>query len=436
MAENQEQNKEKTIEIKSEEIQEILIKTPHKIIRYGIYILSGIILLLVIGSCIFSYPDTITGEITVTSTNPPVWSIAQTSERIKKIYVHNGDSVKNGDILAVMENTAKIEDIITVENLLQEVTFNPEINIPEAVLCDSFCLGNVQPAYSDFVQKTVLYKNFISLNLIEQESATLQKQKAGKIEYINHLKEQLEIKSKHLELAISEYNREKYLFEKELISEYDMEKAESALLEEKETQQQLRTSISLEKVELSKLQESGNKLSFQYAQERNQLQQQLMSAYRELNNSINEWRRDFVFEALDDGVVTFHSIWNENQFVKAGDAVFAVVPSESSSFTGKLKVPLAGAGKIRAGQVVLIQSDAFPYLEYGYMQGTVNSISLIPEDNSYTVEVSFPEQLFFTSGKPVFFTGEIVGTAKIITEKRALITRILFPIFYMFEAYL
>ncbi len=436
MAENQEQNKEKTIEIKSEEIQEILIKTPHKIIRYGIYILSGIILLLVIGSCIFSYPDTITGEITVTSTNPPVWSIAQTSERIKKIYVHNGDSVKNGDILAVMENTAKIEDIITVENLLQEVTFNPEINIPEAVLCDSFCLGNVQPAYSDFVQKTVLYKNFISLNLIEQESATLQKQKAGKIEYINHLKEQLEIKSKHLELAVSEYNREKYLFEKELISEYDMEKAESVLLEEKESQQLLKTSISLEKVELSKLQESSNKLSFQYAQERNQLQQQLMSAYRELNNSINEWRRDFVFEALDDGVVTFHSIWNENQFVKAGDAVFAVVPSESSSFTGKLKVPLAGAGKIHTGQMVLIQSDAFPYLEYGYMQGMVNSISLIPEDNSYTVEVSFPEQLFFTSGKPVFFTGEIVGTAKIITEKRALITRIISPLYYIIGEYL
>ncbi len=436
MAENQEQNKEKNIEIKSEEIQEILTKPPHKIIRYGIYTLSVIILLLVIGSCIFSYPDTITGEITVTSTNPPIWSIAQTSERIKKIYVHNGDSVKNGDILAVMENSANIEDIITIERLLKEVTFNPEIIIPEALLCDSFCLGNVQPAYSDFVQKTVLYKNFISLNLIEQESATLQKQKAGKIEYINHLKEQLDLKSKHLALAVSEYNREKYLFEKELISEFDMEKAESALLEEKESQQLLKTSISLEKVELSKLQESSNKLSFQYAQERNQLQQQLMSAYRELNNSINEWRRDFAFEASDNGVVTFHSIWNENQFVKAGDAVFAVVPSESSSFIGKLKVPLAGAGKIHAGQMVLIQSDAFPYLEYGYMQGTVNSISLIPEDNNYTVEVSFPEQLFFTSGKPVFFTGEIVGTAKIITEKRALITRIIFPIYYMFEAYL
>jgi len=436
MAENQEQHKEKNIEIKSEEIQEVLTKPPHNIIRYGISILFGIILLLVIGCCIFSYPDTITGEITVTSSNPPVWNIAQTSERIKRIYVQNGDSVREGEVLAVMENPAKIEDVITVERLLQEVTFNPEINIPEALLFDSFCLGNVQPAYSDFVQKTVLYNNFISLNLIEQESATLQKQKAGKIEYINHLKEQLELKSKHLALAVSEYNREKYLYEKELISEYDMEKAESTLLDEKEAEQLLKTSISQEKVELSKLQESSNKLSFQYAQEHNQLQQQLMSAYRELNNSITEWRRDFVFEASDNGIVTFHSVWNENQFVKAGDAVFAVVPSETRSFTGKLKVPLAGAGKIHAGQVVLVQSDAFPYLEYGYMQGSVNSISLIPEDNNYTVEVSFPEQLLFTSGKPVFFTGEIVGTAKIITEKRALITRIISPLYFILGEYL
>lgn len=113
-----------------------------------------------------------------------------------------------------------------------------------------------------------------------------------------------------------------------------------------------------------------------------------------------------------------------------------MVPNAVNSFTGKLKVPLAGAGKIKRGQIVLIQSDAFPYLEYGYLRGSVKSVSLIPDNNNYIVDVEFPDRLVFTSGKPVFFTGEIVGNARIIIEKRTLITRIISPLYYIFDEYL
>jgi hypothetical protein len=82
--------------------------------------------------------------------------------------------------------------------------------------------------------------------------------------------------------------------------------------------------------------------------------------------SLRQWRRSC-------GVVTFNSVWSENQFVKSGTQIFAVVPSNTSSFTGKIQVPLHGSGKIKKGQDVLITCDAFPYLEYGYRgSGRVN----------------------------------------------------------------
>ncbi len=427
---------EKSIEIKSDELQEILTKPPHSIVRYGITIFCSVFLLLLIGSFVFCYPDIVEGTITVTAENPPVWSVAHTSERIKKLYVKNGDYVNRTEILAVLENTATTEDVIKLDSLLNLVVIHPKIIIPEAILLDSFNLGNVQAAYSDFLQKVVLYNNFTSLNLIEQEESSVKKQKAGKIAYISNLKEQLTLKKRHLEIAQQTYNREKYLFEKELISLADMELAESTLLEEKEAEQLLRTSISMENVELSQLQESSNKLSFQYAQEHNQLIQQLMSSYKELKVAISQWKQNYVLMAHDNGIVTFNTVWTENQFINAGDNVFAVIPDSMNNFVGKVKTPIARSGKVKKGQLVLVKSEAYPYLEYGYLQGSVNSISLIPDDNTYTVEVTFQKQLVFSSGKPVKFTGEIIGTAQIITEKRSIISRLIMPLYYLLNEHM
>lgn len=105
----------------------------------------------------------------------------------------------------------------------------------------------------------------------------------------------------------------------------------------------------------------------------------------------------------------------------------------TSSFTGKIQVPLHGSGKIKKGQDVLITCDAFPYLEYGYIEGKVESISMIPDNNFYTVDVRFPQQLRFTSGEMVDFNGEIHEVAKVITEKRSVISRLISPIYYLLD---
>lgn len=429
-------NEESNIDIRSDEMQEVLTKPPHSLIRYGSGVMCAVFLILLAGSFVFTYPDTINGDVVVTADNPPVWSVSHVSERIKRIFVSSGDYVEKGEILAVMDNSASTDDVLCVEKALSQVRIHPDVYIPQTMLADSFALGDVYPSYSEFQRNVVMYQNFISLNLIDKEMASLEKQKTGKIEYIKHLKEQLQLKSQHLHIVNHVYEREKYLFEKALISSADMEKAEMTLLEEKVAEQSLRTSISLENVELSKLQESTGKLSYQYAQEYNQIVQQLLSSYNALCVAVKQWRQNYLIEATDSGVVTFNSVWSENQFVKSGTQIFAVVPSNTSSFTGKIQVPLHGSGKIKKGQDVLITCDAFPYLEYGYIEGKVESISMIPDNNFYTVDVRFPQQLRFTSGEMVDFNGEIHGVAKVITEKRSVISRLISPIFYLISDYL
>ena len=53
---------EKKIELRSEEVQEVMNRVPPAILRYGSGVLLGIVLLLLAGSAWFSYPETVVTE--------------------------------------------------------------------------------------------------------------------------------------------------------------------------------------------------------------------------------------------------------------------------------------------------------------------------------------------------------------------------------------
>lgn len=146
-----EENKQyKDIELRSEEVQEVMNKIPPAILRYGITLLSGILLLLFAGSACFSYPDTVEAEFTLTTQTPPAYIVAQNNGRIEQLYVSNKQTVQRNDLLAVIENTARTEDILYLREHIKEwkqsgsrteqvgnLFFH---HIPE--------LGSVQAAYS------------------------------------------------------------------------------------------------------------------------------------------------------------------------------------------------------------------------------------------------------------------------------------------------
>lgn len=82
------------------------------ILRYGIGILATIVMVLLIGSTLFSYPETVQVEVTLMTESPPIYLKSPQTGRIEKLYVKNGLQVKKGDILAIMENLADTEDML------------------------------------------------------------------------------------------------------------------------------------------------------------------------------------------------------------------------------------------------------------------------------------------------------------------------------------
>jgi len=65
-------------EIRSDEVQEILSHIPHWMIRWGITLMFGLILLLLFISWFIKYPDVIEGRITITTEQPLIRLINET----------------------------------------------------------------------------------------------------------------------------------------------------------------------------------------------------------------------------------------------------------------------------------------------------------------------------------------------------------------------
>ena len=109
----------KEIELRSEEVQEVMGQIPAWIVRWGITVLFIVVLALLVGSYFFKYPDVITADMTLTSRHPIAQIVARTSGKISKLFVTEGEKVVPGTLLGVIQNPALTEDVGRLKELLR-----------------------------------------------------------------------------------------------------------------------------------------------------------------------------------------------------------------------------------------------------------------------------------------------------------------------------
>lgn len=87
------------------------------------------------------------------------------------------------------------------------------------------------------------------------------------------------------------------------------------------------------------------------------------------------------------------------------------------------KVQLSGSGHIKTGQQVHIKLDNYPSAEHGMLEGTVETISLLPKEQNYLIRIKFSDGLRTTYGKTIDLKQEMVGQAEIVTRDVRLMER-------------
>lgn len=422
------------IEIRSEEVQEILGTPPRWIIRWGITIMMLVVLVLLTGSYFFKYPDMIVARVTILSENPPVQIVAKSTGKLDQIFVENNQLVGEGELLGVIENTANYRHAY---QLLQKLdTIGSWFSRPEKFLevsfSGSYSLGQYHSYFSSFVNQLSSYRTFLTFNPFDQRIESLQKQVSDYRNFIEKSRQQIGVLREDYELAFNQFSRDSTLYRQQIMSEVDFEKSKAAMLKQKYAWQNAMTELANTQITMNNLRQQVSEQEVLKAEAGSENLASLKERFDNLYNQLKEWEQAFILKAPISGQVTFTSYWSRNQYVTAGDVVFTVVPEEEQSIIGRAIVPIAGAGKMEPGQRVNIKLDNYPHMEYGMVTGEVANISKVPFVNDqgafYTAEILLPDKLKTNYNQELPFNQEMQGIAEIVTKDRRLIERLVDPL--------
>lgn len=416
-----------TVEIRSEEVQEILGATPSWILRAGITTILFVVIVLLIGSWFFKYPDIIQARITLSTENPPARLIAMSSGEITNLFVQEKQIVEENEIIAIIESTSNYKDLIQLETNLDTSTsiFGFNETIP-------FELGEIQQTYSSFLRLTNAYKNFKQLDYYSKKTESIIQQIQDYQLYYNRLWSQKMLREENVKLAEMQFVRDKSLFEKGVYSKSDYEKAEKLFLQEKLSFENTRATLANTQMQINQLDQQILDLKLQETKEQRQQEIAIEEALSNLKSRIAKWKQTYLIESPIKGKVTFTKIWSKNQNVIIGEIVATVIPLENKNIVGRVEIPAVGVGKVKLDQTVNVKFDNYPHMEFGLLKCSIKSISLIPimtkNGAIYTAEIEIPDTLISNYGKHLKFTQEMTGSAEIITDDVRLLERFLNPI--------
>jgi len=432
MEETEKQGKE--VELRSEEVQEVLGNTPSWILRRGITLLTLVVFILLVGSWLFKYPEIISAPLILTTATPPAGIVARTNGKIAILQVKDQQQVKPEDCLAVIENPASYDDILFLKQELVKLRKNVDIEKNYYLMRKDIKLGGIQSSYSSFLQNLDNYNKFIEQNYYPQKINSAKKLIEENKKHFQSLLNQKEIVSKQHELEQRSYERAAYLKKQNMISDEESDKAKGQLLQSDMNVQNIHFSLENLQIQIAQMEENLFDVEQQYLEKRNGLLFQLKTNINQLENEIKSWQMTYVLSSPISGRVTFTDYWFVNQNVTSGDVVFTIVPNIQTELIGKAQLPIERSGKVRIGQPVNIHFNNFPDNEYGMVVGIVNRISLIPtKDGKYVVEIKFPKGLTTTYGKRLPLSQEMTANADIITDNLHLIEQFFQPLKKIFK---
>ena len=262
---------DKNIELRSDEIQEILGKIPPWLIRRGMMGISLVLILMLVMAGFFNYPDRITSQIKLTTDHPPVYLIARTSAKINKFFVEENQEVNAGDLLVVLESPADYLDVLSARELISTLPSGPhdmDTNLLVSVYnLNDLELGTLQGEFAS-LQKTIQELiEFLRFDKYQVRVQGKEKEYRDNVIYYNRLYEQKINKEKELEIVENQYNRNIALHEDATISDLALETSEKQYLNQKSELDKARIEMASKSLDMGRLEQSIEELKIAQKEE-------------------------------------------------------------------------------------------------------------------------------------------------------------------------
>jgi HlyD family secretion protein len=420
--------------LRSAELSEIISNKPGFLIRWGISIFF-LILLLIVGATFFiHYPDVVSAKAKLTSVNAPKEVKVKTGGKLVKLNTAEGSVVKQNDILGFIESRANHNYVINLSNIVDTMQqFLNENKTAEAVAIfelftksqsssqsDAFppLLGEIEGAA--FIQSFILFKQYLSSGYYFKKKTMLLSDMTYLQRLHTNLLEQKKMEEEDVGLAKETLDANKSLHDDTVISRLDYRNEKSKYIGKAMSIPQITSTIISNESNQHEKQKEILQLENEIAQQKSVFTQALNT----LKAQLDEWRNNYLLIAPVDGKIAFAGFVQENQQLRADQTICYVNP-ENSNYYAEVYIPQNNFGKVKQGQKILLKLPAYPFQEFGALEGRLDFISNIATDSGYIAKVVFTNGLKTNYNKPVQYRDGLMAQGEIITADLKLSDRLL-----------
>ncbi len=409
---------------------EFMGRTSKRFLTYGNALSLFTVATLVIFGFFVSFNQTIEAEALITSNPPPVTLLARINGKIQEIKISSGDTVKEGEVLAVLESSGEFRDVLHLDSLL---AIDKAVAIDITKLLEYYPVNlrlgpTIQESYTSYMES---YLSYILLRSMEIENGNIYSLKERKTlteKQISSKYQQLETSRDKVKSGKMNLNRYLQLYKKGVFSENEMEIEKRNYLDL--LSQKLKTQEELEALSISlsdlsnQTKSSQSYLTSKYVMSSSKLQLDRQT----LISQIQFWKQQYLFSSPISGTISTYDSWYKNQEVKKGENIFTIVSNTSDHIFAKCKVPIQNTGSLTKGQKVLLHVDNYPYPEWGALVGTIKTISSVPKSGPvpyYLVDIEL-KSLTTNFDKELQFKHNMNGKAFILLHELSLFQRVMF----------
>lgn len=423
----------------SPEVEDLLERTPSRFTRMGLFAVVAALGILVLVAILVRYPDILEGNVTLTTNPLPIRAKAQSGGRVLQIFAKEGQQVKEGEVLAEIENPIGLKKINELELLCASINRWLHNDVTDSLAVslkdDGRLLGEAQADYNKLVQSINTYLLVKDQRIYHKRMANLRTQGSRYTALSKSVDKERALVKRELESAEDFFEAKKKLYEERVLSRKEFNDEVTALNEKRlALENQLET-----KIRSGIAEGENNKLlldmEYEKKERENELVLSIEEQVRNVQSYIRGWRLKFLVTAPFNGRVYELRPLQRNEVVTAGEELYMVAP-DHFKYVAYSMIPAASFGKIAVGQTAHIMLAQFPYNEYGYLEGKVSFISHTPQaaDNTkqgekseamYRVHISLPDSLYTTYHTGIRFSPEMTGTIRIITRDKNLLQRLL-----------
>lgn len=412
------------LEVRSEEVQEIIGRPPHWLVRWGITAFFGVLGLVLLSASVIRYPEVINAPLKLTAIYAPQSLESRVNGKIVHLAVENNVTVEAGTILAWLESTAHHREVLLlsdkIDQIRMELLNGDGSNLVEIDLVAFGNLGELQNTFQGFEQVWREYRAYQPGAFYSRQREILVQELEYTRQLLNMLLEQKQIQQADLELAEKEFEMQKRLAEGDFISSLELARAERELASRQLPLRQTESSIIGNQVSRAVKEKEIMELDRRIGEQ----QSVFLQSLNLMKSAIDEWKRSYLITAPFSGRVVYAGIVQENQTLTAGQEVFYLQPDNTIWF-GELSVSQQSFGRVEEGQRVMVRFSGYPYHEFGSVYGVVEYFSEFPvRDSLFLAKVRFPDGLLTSYGHDIPPRNGMTGQAEIITQDMRLLERV------------